>query len=226
MLLDTLGQLDPFLVGMALLALLALDGSLLVGTVVPGDAAIFVAGSALTGPAEIAVAALAGVVGCFLGSTGGWLLGRRYGSRVRHSRAGRWIGERRWNRAERIATSEGGGPALAASYFLPLVNGLTPVLAGSLGVPYGRFIRWAVPGSALWVTTYLTLGSVAGTFAREHQHLLVPISACAAVLAVGLFVIVRRSRAARAAGSPAAEATEISGPAGSPGPESAARPSR
>ncbi|MEV8632551.1 VTT domain-containing protein [Streptosporangium sp. NPDC051023] len=209
MLLDTLGQLDPYLVGAVLLALLTLDGSLLIGAVVPGDAAIVVAGTALTGPAEIAVAGVAGVIGCFLGSTGGWLIGRRYGSRVRHSRAGRWIGERRWVRAERIATSEGSGPALAAAYFLPVVNGLTPVLAGSLGMPYSRFIRWAITGSSVWVTTYLVLGSLAGGFMRDNQHLMVPIAGCAAIMAAGLFVIVRRTRANRAA----AEMTEISGPA-------------
>ncbi|WP_271221304.1 DedA family protein [Streptosporangium carneum] len=201
--------MDPHLVGAVLLALLALDGSLLIGVVVPGDAAIVVAGSALTGPAEIAVAAVAGVIGCFLGATGGWLIGRRYGARVRHSRAGRWIGERRWARAERIATSESGGPALAAAYFLPVVNALTPILAGSLGMPYGRFIRWAVTGSVAWVTTYLVLGSLAGGFVRDNQHLMVPIAACAAILVAGLVVIVRRTRSREAA----VEAAEITGPA-------------
>ncbi|MEV7006273.1 VTT domain-containing protein [Streptosporangium sp. NPDC051022] len=225
MLLDTLGQLDPLLVGAALLALLTLDGSLLIGAVLPGDAAIIVAGTALTGPAEIAVAAAAGVIGCFLGATGGWLIGRRYGPRVRHSRAGRWIGEHRWARAERITTGEGGGPALAAAYFLPMVNALTPVLAGSLGMPYGRFIRWAVAGGAAWVTTYLVLGSLAGEFMRDNQHLMVPITGCAAVLAAGLIVIARRTRAGRAAATATATATaEIGGPDGAATPAKAGHP--
>ncbi|MER5425876.1 DedA family protein [Streptosporangium roseum] len=216
MLLDMLGQLDPYLVGAVLLAVLALDGSLLIGAVLPGDAAIVVAGTALTGPAEIAVAAVAGVIGCYLGATGGWLIGRRYGSRVRHSRAGRWIGERRWARAERMATGEGGGPALAASYFLPVVNALTPVLAGTLGVPYSRFIRWALAGSVAWVSTYLVLGSLAGEFVRQNEHLMVPVAGCVAILAAGLAVISRRTRADRRA--------QVSEPGGSPAPQTVSPP--
>ncbi|MER5319132.1 DedA family protein [Streptosporangium roseum] len=216
MLLDMLGQLDPYLVGAVLLVVLALDGSLLIGAVLPGDAAIVVAGTALTGPAEIAVAAVAGVIGCYLGATGGWLIGRRYGSRVRHSRAGRWIGERRWARAERMATGEGGGPALAASYFLPVVNALTPVLAGTLGVPYSRFIRWALAGSVAWVSTYLVLGSLAGEFVRQNEHLMVPIAGCVAILAAGLAVISRRARADRRA--------QVSEPGGSPAPQTVSPP--
>jgi membrane-associated protein len=221
MLLDMLGQLDPYLVGAVLLAVLALDNTLLTGLVVPADASIIVAGTALSGPGEIALVAAAGTIGCYLGASGGWLLGRRYGSRVRHSRAGRWAGEHRWARAERIATGAGGGPALAASYFLPVVNSLTPILAGALGMPYRYFIRWALVGGAVWVTVYLTLGSLAGEFMRENEHLTVPLAACAALLAAGLAVVSRRTRASRSTGS-----AGVSSPGGSPEPESASRPPR
>ncbi|GIH90719.1 hypothetical protein Psi01_13490 [Planobispora siamensis] len=239
MILDILGQLDPVLVGGVLMAVLALDNTLLTGLVIPADASIIVAGAALTSPAEIALVAAAGTAGCFLGASGGWLLGRRYGSRVRHSRAGRWIGEHRWARAERIATGDGGGPALAAAHFLPVVNALTPILAGTLGMPYRSFIRWALAGGAVWVTTYLTLGSLAADFMRDNQHLTVPLAACAALLAVGLAVITRRTRASRNAraasgssggsgepGPAGSGAAGISGPGGSPGQESASRPPR
>ncbi|WP_326824149.1 DedA family protein [Streptosporangium sp. NBC_01756] len=218
MLLDMLGRLDPYLVSAVLLAVLALDGSLLIGTVLPGDAAILVAGTTLTGVAEIAVAAAAGVIGCYLGATGGWLIGRRYGSRVRHSRAGRRIGEHRWDRAERLATGVSGGPALATASFLPVVNSLTPILAGTFGMPYIRFIRWTLAGSVTWVTAYLVLGSVAGGFARQNQHLVVPVAGCLAVLAAALVVIVRRARAGRAAG--------VSEPGRSPAPETVSPPLR
>ncbi|GAA3440685.1 DedA family protein [Planomonospora venezuelensis] len=233
MLLDILGQLDPYLVAAVLAAVLTLDNTLLTGLVVPADASIILAGTALSGPGEIALVAAAGTLGCLLGASGGWLLGRRYGMRVRRSRAGRWVGEHRWARAERIATGAGGGPALAAAHFLPVVNSLTPILAGALGMPYRYFIRWALAGGAAWVTVYLTLGSLAGGFMRENAHLTVPLAACAALLAVGLAVISRRTRAARAAGGSApsgaagaAPEAGISAPGGSPEPESASRPPR
>ena len=172
-----------------------------------------------TGVRALRVASLrAGLIGCYLGATGGWLIGRRYGSRVRHSRAGRWIGEHRWARAERLATGEGSGPALAAACFLPVVNALTPVLAGTLGMSYGRFIRWALAGSTVWVSAYLVLGSFAGEFVRNNEHLMVPVAGCVAVLVAGLIVINRRARANRW--------TEISEPAGSRTPETASQPLR
>ncbi|MBG0830831.1 VTT domain-containing protein [Planomonospora sp. ID67723] len=213
-----LGQLDPYLVGAVLMAVLALDNTLLTGLVVPADASIILAGTALGGPGEIALVTAAGAFGCYLGASGGWLLGRRYGMRVRHSRAGRWMGEHRWARAERIANGSGGGPALAAAYFLPVVNALTPILAGALGMPYRYFIRWALAGGTVWVATYLTLGSLAGEFMRENEHLTVPLAACAALLAAGLAVISRRTRAARTAGAAetAPAETGVSGPGGSP----------
>ncbi|GIH76620.1 DedA family protein [Planobispora longispora] len=246
MILDILAQLDPYLVGGVLMAVLILDNTLLTGLVVPADASILVAGAALTGPAEILPVAVVGTIGCCLGASGGWLLGHRYGSRVRHSRAGRWVGEHRWARAERIATGDGGGPALAAAHFLPVVNSLIPVLAGALGMPYRSFIRWALLGGAAWVTTYLTLGSLAAEFVRENQHLTVPLAACAALLVAGLAVIGRRARATRAAraesetsdasgepgtagaldGPGGSGSAGVSAPGGSPEPETASRPPR
>ncbi|MFC7649635.1 DedA family protein [Streptosporangium lutulentum] len=135
--------MDPYLVGAVLLAVLALDGSPLIGAVLPGEAATAVAGTALTGPSRSRSRRPRG--DRVLPRRHRRLADRpRYGSRVRHNRAGRWIGEHRWARAERLATGTGSGPALAAACFLPVVNSLTPVLAGTLGMPYHRFIRWAL----------------------------------------------------------------------------------
>ncbi len=218
MLLDMLQSSSPYLVGSVLLAVLAFAGSL-----VPGVAAILVAGATLADPWDVAVVALAGCAGCVLYATGGWLVGRRYGSRLRRGGTGRRIGERRWSRAERLATGTGGGPALAAACFLPVVGSLTPVVAGASSVPYTRFVRWALAGGAVWVTVYLSLGALAGEALRQNQHLLVPIFACVAVVVAGLLVINHRARPPRE-GTGAGDA--VSGPGGSPGPGSASRSPR
>ncbi|MFF5109445.1 DedA family protein [Streptosporangium sp. NPDC000509] len=200
MLLDMLQSSSPYLVGSILLAVLTVAGSL-----IPGVAAILVAGAALTGPWEIAAVAAAGCAGYALCATGGWLVGRRYGSRLRLSGLGRRIGERRWSRAERLATSTGAdsgagtGPALAAAPFLPVTGSLTPIVAGALSVPYARFIRWTLAGGAAWVTVYLWLGSLASEALQQNRHLLVPILGCVAVVVASLVVINHRARPAREA---------------------------
>ncbi|MGJ6963086.1 DedA family protein [Streptosporangium sp. G11] len=218
MLLDMLQSSSPYLVGSILLAVLAIAGSL-----IPGVAALLVAGAALAGPWEIAAVAVAGCAGYALYATGGWLVGRRYGSRLRLSGAGRRIGERRWSRAEQLATGAGNGPALAAACFLPVVGSLTPVVAGSLSMPYTRFIRWALAGAALWVGVYLSLGALAGEALRENQHLLVPIFACVAVVVAGLVVINRRARPPREAAGTGDDAGDTSGTGGAAGSGEAGR---
>nr|BFE79400.1 hypothetical protein GCM10020093_020010 [Planobispora longispora] len=142
--------------------LLAMEGSLLLGLLVPADAAVLMAGIALDGPAEVGGVIAIEVIGCYLGASGGYLIGRVYGTRLRRGRAGRWIGEERWSRAERLMGGTGGGVTLAVAYFLPVAHALTPVLAGTLAMPYRRFIGWAMTGAAAWVTVYLVIGAVAG----------------------------------------------------------------
>ncbi|MEU8385603.1 hypothetical protein AB0C32_41430, partial [Streptosporangium sp. NPDC048865] len=187
-------------------------------------------------------------------ATGGWLVGRRYGSRLRHGGAGRRIGERRWSRAERLATGGslgsgagtgkgtgrgvgtdvdmgagvgvGSGPALAAACFLPVVGSLVPIVAGSLRVPYTRFIRRALVGGAVWVSVHLSLGSLAGEALRQNRHLLVPISVCVAVVAVGLIVINHRARPPHEGAGTGDTGEAVSGPGGSPGQGSASRSPR
>lgn len=50
---------------------------------------------------------------------------------------------------------------------------LTPVLAGALGLPYKRFIGYAMAGGGVGVMVYLLIGSVAGSAARQHEGLIV-----------------------------------------------------
>ncbi|GAA4039189.1 DedA family protein [Nonomuraea soli] len=180
---------DPLLGALLLLIALAAEGSLLLGLLVPGDLAILAVGGALNGPAELALAGVAGLAGCYLGASGGYLLGRSFGPGIRYGRAGRWVGDRRWRRAEALV---GEGVVLSLAYFLPVVHALTPVLAGALGVPYRRFVRRAMAGAMAWVGLYLLVGNLAGSAAREHHQLIVPVAAAVAVIVAGVAWLVER----------------------------------
>ncbi|MBO3748116.1 VTT domain-containing protein [Streptosporangiaceae bacterium NEAU-GS5] len=171
-----------------LFAFLAMDGLLLVGLVVPADALILLAGTTASGPVEIAVLVGAGTAGVISGASAGHLLGSRYGPRIRAGRAGRRVGQARWTQAEGILASA--GPSLALSYFLPVMDSVIPVLAGTFGVPFRRFTGWVTVGALAWVGAYAITGSVAAGLGRTSLPLLV--SAVAALLA-GAF-LVRRAR--------------------------------
>ncbi|MGV9306823.1 DedA family protein [Nonomuraea sp. NPDC003727] len=209
-LLDALAAQDLLLVWPLMLTFLTLDASVGVGLVVPGDALLIVAGTTADTPAEAAALVAAGVLACVTGASGGHWTGRTFGSRLRHGRLGRRVGEERWQRAEELF--ERSGWALALAYFLPVVHALTPAVAGALGVPYRRFMPWALIGGTAWVSAYVTVGALAGGVVREHAELLLPVAAVAALVIVTLSAVVRR--------------TVTAGRAAAPEPSRASRPPR
>ncbi|MFI7698901.1 DedA family protein [Nonomuraea sp. NPDC049480] len=189
-LLDTLAGQDLGVVLALLLVFLTLDASVGVGLVTPGDGLLLVAGATADSPPEALALIGAGVLACFAGASGGHFLGRRYGSRLRHSRLGRRIGEARWARAERLFERKGW--ALALAYFLPVLHALTPAVAGTVGMSYRRFMPWAMAGSAAWVSAYVTLGAVAGGVVRQRAEWLLPVAAAAVIAVLGISAAVRR----------------------------------
>jgi membrane-associated protein len=132
-LLDSLARQNLGVVLPLTLVFLTLDSSVGVGLITPGDGLLLVAGTTADSPGEALALIAAGVLGCFAGASGGYFLGRRYGTRLRHGRLGRRIGEARWARAERLL--ERSGWALALAYFLPMLHALTPAVAGTVGMP-------------------------------------------------------------------------------------------
>lgn len=189
-LLDYLAGQDVAAVWPLMLAFLTLDASVGIGLIVPGDALLIVAGTTASSPGEALLLIGAGVLACVAGASGGHWLGARYGTRLRHGRLGRRIGEARWAKAEALFARSGW--ALALAYFLPVVHALTPAVAGTLGVPYRSFIPWAAAGGAAWVGTYVTLGALASGVVRENAGLVLPVVAVAAIVVVAVTAVVRR----------------------------------
>ncbi|MBB6548032.1 DedA family protein [Nonomuraea rubra] len=189
-LLDALAGQDLGVVLPLLLVFLTLDASVGIGLITPGDGLLLVAGATADSVGEALALIGAGLVACFAGASGGHWLGRRYGSRLRHGRLGRRVGERRWVLAEQLF--ERNGWALALAYFLPVLHALTPAVAGTVGMPYRRFMPWAMLGSAAWVSTYVTLGALAGEAVRRHAEWLLPVVAAAVIVVLGITAAARR----------------------------------
>ncbi|MEE6263747.1 DedA family protein [Plantactinospora sonchi] len=135
-----------------------LDAIPLLGVLVPGDVAVLAAVG--VGRPASAGAFLVVIVGCLGGWSLTFLAGRRFGGRLRRSRAGAWIGEARWSAAERVLGT-GGGRMVMVAPFLPVLNALLPLAAGGLRMSYRRFIGFATVGAVLWAGLYVVLGTVA-----------------------------------------------------------------
>lgn len=163
-LLDAVQSVDPvirtLLAGFAIL----LETSVLVGLVVPGDTIVIVAGTAVSSPLEGVLLGVVVVLGALAGESIGFWLGRLIGPRLQHSRLGRRIGEKNWQRSERYLRRRG-GPAIFISRFLPVLHSLVPLTVGMSGYPYRRFLAWTIPACVVWSTLYISVAAVAaGTY--------------------------------------------------------------
>jgi membrane-associated protein len=166
--LDAIANQDMLTVGLITFAFLAAETSLFVGLLVPGDVVTLFAGATVGHPLEYVALVGTVVVGSLVGESAGYLIGRGCGRRLRFSRLGARLGEERWRRAERLALGQDGGWAMITSRFVPVLHSMVPVLAGTLGVPYRRFIAWEAAGGLLWGATYVGIGSLVGAGLRGH----------------------------------------------------------
>jgi membrane protein DedA with SNARE-associated domain/rhodanese-related sulfurtransferase len=65
------------------------------------------------------------------------------------------------------------GPAtLLFSKFIPGLSTVAPPIAGSNGMPYGRFLFWDLGGSLIWAETFLLTGRFFGDLAQRSAKFL------------------------------------------------------
>jgi membrane-associated protein len=132
------------------------------------------------------------------GESAGYLLGRRYGLRLRAGWLGRRLGEDRWVAAEAFLAGRG-GRAVAAARFVAVVHALVPVVAGTLGMPYRRLVGWSALGAVARSVLYVGIGAAAGVSWPQHGDRvgLAALAVVADALAVALTVRTARSHAQR-----------------------------
>lgn len=148
-----------WLIAIAGLAIL-LETSLFVGLLVPGDSVLLLAATGVTGWGSWGALVAAAICGALLGESIGFALGRWIGGPLRNSRAGRLIGERNWELAERYLRRRG-TLAVFVSRFLPVLHSVVPAAAGMAGMPYRRFMMATIPACVLWALVYVSVGSLA-----------------------------------------------------------------
>ncbi|WOF24649.1 DedA family protein [Microbacterium betulae] len=164
--LDLVESVDPVLRTVLAAVAIALETSVLVGLIVPGDTIVIVAATGVTTLGEGIALGGAVTVGALVGESVGFALGRWLGPRIRHSRLGRRIGEHNWERSERYLRRRG-GIAIFLSRFLPVLHSLVPLTVGMSGYPYRRFIAWTLPACLLWSGAYVSIAAGAATGFRE-----------------------------------------------------------
>jgi membrane-associated protein len=157
--------LDPWLLyGIAGL-FLVLETTALVGLVVPGDSVVLLAGSTAVDAGRVALLITTTTAGTLIGESLGWLIGHRFGDGFRHGRVGRRLGEQRWAHAEEVFRHNAVRAVLGAR-FVAAVHALVPIMAGTLGMPYRRFIALCLPAALAWSALCTGVGAAAGASFR------------------------------------------------------------
>lgn len=173
------------------------------GVPVPGEtiliAAAFYAG---TGRLNVIVVAVIAVVAAVAGDNVGYLIGRTGG----HAVVRRWgrfalLTRERVERAERFFARHGGKVVVVARFVegLRQANG---IIAGTVGMPWTRFLAFNVLGAVLWVGLWTAVGYAAGahlgaiyqTISRGQIYVLAGLAVLAAAL-VARHLLSRRHRA-------------------------------
>ena len=193
-LLDAVQSVDPLVrTALAMLAI-ALETSILIGLIVPGDTIVIVTGTAVGSPLEGVVLIVAVIVGALIGESVGFWLGRWLGPKLRYSRFGARVGEHNWTRAE-LYLRRRGGPAIFLSRFLPVLHSLVPVTVGMSGFSYRRFLAWTTPACILWAAVYVTASALAADTYRDlsdQLHFAGYVFVGLIVLFLGAVFLVRR----------------------------------
>lgn len=175
--------------------------ALFLDLVVPGETGMVIAGAAAS-RADVPLATMiaAAAAGAIVGDSVGYYIGRRWGLAVVH----KWAPIRRRvepgvARAE-VFFDRHGGAAVFLGRFVGVVRGVVPVVAGTAGMPYRRFLPWNVLASLVWTSAVISAGYLIG----RHIETLVSRASLVVtgiiVIAVATWwVIARRRRARRTA---------------------------
>ncbi len=203
-LLDQLTHVPAAAVLAIVAALVFSEAAVFVGFVLPGEAAVLLAGSlASTGRLSVVVLAVVVVVAAITGDSLGYEVGKRFGPRVLRWRLVRKH-EDRVVRARAFLDGRG-APAVFIGRGTAVLRAMMPGLAGLSGMRYPRFLFWNALGGLVWGVGCVLAGYLAGHSYQKVAGYLGKGGAAVIVVAVLLAVVVwhRRRRHAHPDGSAA-----------------------
>jgi membrane protein DedA with SNARE-associated domain len=170
--LDQLLSTPPWLVLLVVFALPALESSVFLGFLFPGETAVLLGGVAASqGSVPLAAVITAAIVGAVLGDAVGFVVGRRWGRRMLDSTVGRLVKARHLDRAEDVLRRRGAG-AVFFGRFTAALRVMIPGLAGMAGMPARRFLAANISGGAAWGASSAVAGYLAGSSWKTVEHYL------------------------------------------------------
>jgi len=152
-------------------ALPALESSVFLGFVFPGELAVLLGGVlAFQHRVSLSAAIAAAVAGAIIGDTVGYEVGKHFGRRLLHGTIGRIVKHEHLDRAEHYL-AEKGGKAVFLGRFTAALRVMIPGMAGMAGLRYRTFAAYNVAGGTIWATGFVLLGYAGGSSYRRVESI-------------------------------------------------------
>jgi membrane protein DedA with SNARE-associated domain len=143
--------------------------------------------------------ALAGTLGYLVGAIGGWAIGL-YGGRPLLEKHGRWfhLSHERLERAEQWF-DRWDDWAVLVGRVTPVVRSFISIPAGVFRMAFGRYVVLTLIGSAVWCFALAGVGWALGSSYESFHHdfRFADYAIVAAIVAVLVYLLVRRKRSSR-----------------------------
>lgn len=178
----------------------ALESSVFLGFVLPGETAVVIGGVlAYQHKVTLAGTLIAAIAGAIVGDSVGFEVGRRWGDALLTRIPERLVkpahvaqGKETINRL--------GGRAVFAGRWVSVLRALVPGLCGTSKMQYKTFLLWNALGGVTWATAYTLIGYLAGSAWErvEHYSSVVSYALLAAVVVAVIAVVLWRRRSQKA----------------------------
>lgn len=190
-------RLPPWLALLIVFAMPALEASVFLGFIFPGEIACLLGGVlAFESKLALWLVIVVAIAGAVIGDSVGYFVGARYGDVLLGKLPERFVKPEHVERTKDLIRRFG-GRAVFIGRFTAALRALVPGFAGVSRMRYRSFLVWNLAGGAVWASAVVVAGYLAGNAWRKVNSTISVVSYCVlGVVVVGLIVVwwVRRRR--------------------------------
>jgi membrane protein DedA with SNARE-associated domain len=169
-LVDQLLKLNPWVALSLVFLLPALEASIFLGFVLPGETAVVVGGFlAYEGKLPLWAVFVAAIAGAIIGDSVGYEVGRKWGNSLLEKAPKRFVKPAHVQQGKDLINRLG-GRAVFIGRWTAVLRALVPSLCGTARMRYRIFLRWNALGGATWATAFILIGYLAGTAWQRVEH--------------------------------------------------------
>ncbi len=197
-------RLPPWLALLIVFAMPALEASVFLGFVFPGEIACLLGGVlAFESKLQLWLVIVVAIAGAVIGDSVGYFVGARFGDTLLGKLPERFVKPEHVDRTKELIRRFG-GRAVFVGRFTAALRALVPGFAGVSRMRYRSFLVWNLAGGVVWATAVVVAGYLAGNAWRKVNSTISIVSYCVlGVVVIGLIALwwVRRRHRTRDAAS-------------------------